>query len=74
MSFVPSGGKLLVVRLDDVRQSAGPATVVAVVDSLDDYFRLVRDKDGARRPEFRLWIGEHEVGARVGLYAEEVVD
>ena len=62
--------RLLVVRLDDPKFPAGPATVVAHVASADEYCAYGIDRDGARDGALRLWedrSGNIAVGARVAM-------
>lgn len=54
--------KMILVRLDNSRYGAGPATVIARIDSLND---VPRDKDGARDERLRVWVGDAAVGDRV---------
>lgn len=61
---------MLVVQLDDPRFGAGPATVVAVVDSVRDFLTLTTDRDGARDRRFRLWRGDHPIGTRVAAASD----
>lgn len=56
---------LLVVKLDDPKIPAGPATVVAQVETVKDYFDRHTDRDGALRSDLRLWEGDLPVGTRV---------
>lgn len=55
----------VVVKLDDPRYGAGPGTVVAIVDTVDEYLALITDRDGAHDPRMRLWLGTFQVGDRV---------
>lgn len=56
---------LIVVRLDNPKYGAGPATVIARVADVADFILLATDRDGARDPALRLWRGVFVVGARV---------
>lgn len=56
--------KLLVIRLDDARYGAGPGTVIATVEGVDEYLVMLRDRDGAHDPMLRLWQGNLKVGDR----------
>jgi hypothetical protein len=56
---------LLIVKLDDPRYGAGPGTVVGHAVDVADYNARTADRDGARNPQLRLWIGAAQLGDRV---------
>lgn len=59
---------MIVVKLDSVRYPAGPATVIAIVSTVAEFIALADDRDGARKPDLRLWAYEGaSVGDRVKL-------
>ena len=60
-----SSSGLIAVRLDDPHFGSGPGTVTAHPKSVDDYNKLITDRDGARDPRMRLWRGDAPIGARV---------
>lgn len=56
---------MLVVKLDNAAYGAGAATVIDKVESVDEYFKRFRDRDGAMDDRLRLWNGEAVIGDRV---------
>lgn len=59
---------MIAVKLRDPRYTAGPATVVRRVSTVEEYRTLVCDRDGAIDPTMRLWCGDYDAGTEVSLY------
>lgn len=61
---------LVAIKLDNSKYGAGPGTVVGFPSSVDEYFKSIRDRDGAHNPSMRLWqapAGSVAIGDRVQI-------
>lgn len=61
---------MIVVKLDNPKHGAGPATVIAIVETVYEYLQMSVDRDGARKQDIRLWRGNFPVGSSVALSDE----
>lgn len=65
---------MIVVKLDNEKSVAGPATVIGHAATIEAFLEIATDRDGARIPGVRLWGGDwakFPIGARARLVGGE---